>query len=698
MKLDDRTIRQWSTYAPPAAAHAVDLAAKETAAAHSTELLARRERFLVADGQTATLLEQEALLGTNDLVEWNFLARCMCVSLPVCRIVVARPTGTLRATGFLIAPGVVLTNHHVLPDEDFAGSASIEFGYRYDIAGQIGAVEAFDLTPGKFYVSDEALDFAAVAVKPAARSGRSDIARFSYLRLHAETGKVSKGDFVTIVQHPDGEPLRIALRENEVIDADPAKPVIWYRADTAHGSSGAPVFNDSFQVAALHSSGRIQRNDRGEYALRAGGFAKNIEGLRDSDVIWEANVGVRVSRIAPALMQLAAAKFPAVAPIISAAMAGGDVLSRAIEAARGGAPETNELSAGQDAGNGGVLALTTSPARGAGNRELVLPLQLRVSIESQASGAGMRTPATGLGDSLEKFTMQVPVIYDGLEARTGYRPDFLKLKGGKGIALPKLTALGKSIAAPLTGTSKHELKYHKFSVVVHKERRMPLFTAANVDWSDAAKKIDGKKPTRQELTGLPDMVVEQWVLDPRIAPGHQLPDRFYTDDRGAFDKGHLVRREDVCWGTSFADIQKANGDTYHVTNCTPQIEGFNRSGSGEDNWGDFENEVGRQAKTERLILFSGPVFETKDRWFRGLDDHGSVLIQVPRRFWKIVVARGASGLPEAFGFILAQDVVAITEIEFTVSKTWKPHKTKIAALQTLLRGWVDLSPLIAIEK
>ena len=698
MKLDDRTIRQWSSYAPPAAAHSVDLATKETAAAHSTELLARRERFLVADGQTATLLEQEALLGTNDLVEWNFLARCMCVSLPVCRIVVARPTGTLRATGFLIAPGIVLTNHHVLPNEDFAGSASIEFGYRYNIAGQIGTIEAFDLAPGKFYVSDEALDFAAVAVKPAARSGRSDIARFSYLRLHAEAGKVAKGDFVTIIQHPDGEPLRIALRENEVIDADLAKPVIWYRADTAHGSSGAPVFNDSFQVAALHSSGRIQRNDRGEYALRAGGFATSLEGLRDSDVIWEANVGVRVSRIAPALIKLAAAKFPAVAPAISAAMAGGDVLSAAIDQARDGAPGANELPAGREVRNAGDLSLTTAAPRGANSRELILPLQLRVSLESPAGGAGVRTPLTGIGDSLEKFTMQVPVIFDGLDSRTGYRPDFLKLKGGKKIALPKLTALGKTVAAPLTGTSKHELKYHKFSVVVHKERRMALFTAANVDWSDAAKKIDGKKPTRQELTGLADMVIEQWVLDPRIAPGHQLPDRFYTDDRGAFDKGHLVRREDVCWGSSFADIQKANGDTYHVTNCTPQIEGFNRSGSGEENWGDFENEVARQAKAEQLILFSGPVLETQDRWFRGLDDNGSVRIQVPRRFWKIVVARGATGLPEAFGFILAQDVIAITEVEFVVSKTWKPHKAKIAALQTLLRGWVDLSALIAFEK
>src|SRR5678815_2872067 len=89
-------------YSPAAASPAVDLAAKETDAARSAEKLARRETFLTADGQTATALEREALLGTNDLVEWNFLDRCMCVSRPVCRIIVPRPNGTLRATGCLL--------------------------------------------------------------------------------------------------------------------------------------------------------------------------------------------------------------------------------------------------------------------------------------------------------------------------------------------------------------------------------------------------------------------------------------------------------------------------------------------------------------------------------------------------------------------------------------------------------------------
>ena len=34
-----------------------------------------------------------------------------------------------------------------------------------------------------------------------------------------------------------------------------------------------------------------------------------------------------------------------------------------------------------------------------------------------------------------------------------------------------------------------------------------------------------------------------------------------------------------------------NGDTYHTTNCSPQVAGFNRAANGEDNWGDLENLV-----------------------------------------------------------------------------------------------------------
>jgi endonuclease G len=141
----------------------------------------------------------------------------------------------------------------------------------------------------------------------------------------------------------------------------------------------------------------------------------------------------------------------------------------------------------------------------------------------------------------------------------------------------------------------------------------------------------------------------------------------------------------------------ANGDTFHVTNCSPQTSAFNQSSRGEDNWGDFEDEVERITKSEKVIIFSGPILAPQDRWFRGRDENGPVRIQIPQQFWKIVVSKGSSG-PEAYGFVLEQDVRTITEEEFAVSRNWIRAVKRISDIENLLRGWVDLSPLKMIDQ
>ena len=48
-------------------------------------------------------------------------------------------------------------------------------------------------------------------------------------------------------------------------------------------------------------------------------------------------------------------------------------------------------------------------------------------------------------------------------------------------------------------------------------------------------------------------------------------------------------------GADLELLRRANGDTYHITNCSPQMAGFNRS-TGDDNWGDLENHVLSEAR------------------------------------------------------------------------------------------------------
>jgi len=226
------------------------------------------------------------------------------------------------------------------------------------------------------------------------------------------------------------------------------------------------------------------------------------------------------------------------------------------------------------------------------------------------------------------------------------------------------------------------IPYHHFSVALHKARRIALFTASNVNGGEAAKKPEpGRKYDRKTLGGLGANDMEKWFSDPRVDPAYQLPDRFFTNDRGAFDKGHIVRREDVAWGASFAEVQHANGDTFHVTNCSPQVSGFNQSAQGVDNWGDLENNVMKQAAAEKLCVFAGPVLAKDDPIFVGVDDIGPVRIQIPQQYWKVIVARAGDRL-QSFGFVLRQDLSDMP-IEFAVNATWQKYMVSIATLEAL---------------
>lgn len=289
----------------------------------------------------------------------------------------------------------------------------------------------------------------------------------------------------------------------------------------------------------------------------------------------------------------------------------------------------------------------------------------------------------------ERGLGQVPIIHPDLRKRRGYQPDFLDLPSGQPVPLPALTKKGAAAVVTLDDGSP-EIKYHRFSVVLHKKRRLALFTASNVDWRPSMRAPGGKRPTRNQLTGILDDTPEQWVTDPRIPDDFQLPDLFYTADGGAFDKGHIVRRDDVCWGKTFDDIQKGNGDTFHTTNCSPQASAFNRSNKGEDNWGDLENLVQSETSAEKVVVFAGPVLASTDPLFQGRDHRGKVSIQIPLGFWKIIVAT-ANGEPRAYGFVLQQSTprgVSVRDIH--VPKRWIRFMQPIAAIERLLDGHAKL--------
>ena len=250
--------------------------------------------------------------------------------------------------------------------------------------------------------------------------------------------------------------------------------------------------------------------------------------------------------------------------------------------------------------------------------------------------------------------------------RRGYDANFL----GSNIQVSMPKPRASSVLARLKAGGTR-LDYQNFSIQMHAKRRLALITACNVTREARLRKPEPNRDySRKALGGMGENDTERWFLDERLDSRFQLPDAFFTRDEGAFDKGHVVRREDIAWGRDYASVVRANGDTFHVTNCSPQVAQFNQSARGKDNWGDLENLVLTGAADGRLCVFAGPVLDDEDETFVGRGEDGRILrAKIPSRYWKVVVAAATDGIA-AYGFVLEQDLSGV-DLEFTVSQNFR---------------------------
>ncbi|MGY4816872.1 DNA/RNA non-specific endonuclease [Pseudomonas chlororaphis subsp. piscium] len=632
--------------------------------------LTTRSAFLFTGGARPSPVELERIIGTNDLVDEFYFDRALLTGMPVCRVLIRSDAGATigYATGFMVSPRLMLTNEHVFGSPEEAAPSLAEFNYRLGISGEPEPSHRFRLRPDEYFFCNRELDFALVAIEPQSQDGKVPLSSFGYHRLLSKSGKAVLKEWLTIVQHPGGAPRQWAIRENQCIE-DSLPDVIWYMSDTAQGSSGAMVTNDSFQVVALHHSGVARKNSSGLYLLKDGSAVTSLEGIDDALVEWIANEGIRISSICECIAQSAPEKLSYLTEL-KAAMEGGDILSRAFQGACGGKESVAAVEYSGD-------------IQRSGNRIEIGTLVL----ELEAPLAGIATSLrTGNIDAPRSFltareidrnsanqareAMREPIVDLNYDSRMGFDQDFL------GIETPFPAVLDNKLIA-LTKAGEAIIHYEHFSVVLHQERRLAIFTASNVDGSPRVKHPEpGYKYTRDELTGLKENDSEKWLLDPRIDERFQIPDRFYTKDNGAFDKGHIVRREDVCWGDTFAQVQRANGDTFHLTNCSPQRGNFNQSGK-NGIWGQLENFIGAQADEERFCIFAGPVLSKDDEFFPGTER-----VQIPSRFWKVVCAL-KKGKLQVFAFVLEQDLSSIP-MEFYINADWKVRQKPLKELEEIV--------------
>jgi endonuclease G len=545
------------------------------------------------------------------------------------------------ATGFLVSAGLLMTNHHVFPTRSDATGIGANFLYEKSDRG-IEAGVVFELDPDRFYVSDEALDFAIVAVKSRATNGIT-LESLGLITLIEATPKILKGQPVNIIQYPEGGPKQYAVSQNRLVDILDKEGFLHYETDTLGGSSGSPAFSERWELVALHHAG-IPEMRNGRVVATDGRLW--TEDMGDDRVHWIANEGVRVSAMVGKLAGMTLEN-PAEQAILHQLMDSTtdpvDDINQGVTAPPGaGAPEAAARAA---------LGLNLPGDRMANNQ---FTFTGPVTIHVYAPGTP--APAVAVAAPAAMKIEEAAIRFDPDYAdRQGYDPAFLDPDGQ--IRVPAPTVAQERLDEMLEGPNGRPLvlKYHHFELAMNESRRLQMWSAANVDY-DPARKPDGSRAS---------FGTDKWILDKRIPAAAQLTDPDFYKPAGKIDRGHIVRREDNAWGDSDREVEFANSDTFHWTNCTPQHEAFNRSAPGgaygdmKGLWGDFENFIqkSRKGNDTKACILAGPILADDDP----TADFGDGDIAYPIRFWKVIcVVEPAAGHGKAlrvFGFILSQKPV-----------------------------------------
>lgn len=633
-----------------------------------------RQTPVVAEEITREIVN-EAIIGAADFLSVEFLERGVAAARSVGRVLIGQPgLWRARGTGFLVGPGLAMTNQHVLTSAGMAANCALQMDYEQSGFGVVRPPQEFRLEPERFFLADEGLDFALVAV--AATSARGGLlSDHGWLPLVEAQGKISISDkdHINIIQHPRGEEKQVVLRDNRVLDMrtggdatdDQIGAFLHYQADTDKGSSGSPVMSDTWQVVALHHSGVPEKDAAGRWLNKQG--KPWIDGQdRVEDISWIANEAVRISGILG---------FVKSAQLVPAARAFVDTALGATP----GTPAEESAAAVIGQGDGAPVRLIAKdepdgPLRiDAGSVSFDIPLRVTLSLGPARPRVPPAEPARQMPAVLERIDPAQ------LADRGGYAPGFL----GFDLPLPAIRDRPRfgglqAITQPARPDDSHELRYHGYSVLMCAGRRLAYLSACNADFLAPVQ-----VPSEEGGGG--------WRFDPRMPSASQIGRSYYLGND--LDRGHLSRRNDLARGETRAIAIARNRDSFFWTNCAPQHFLLNQSdrftGAALQLWGDLEDHIAAQgAQNGRLSIFNGPVFSEADLPYRDA--------LVPLAFYKIAVWNDADG-PGAVGFVLEQgDLLASLAQEAIDPGAFSIRQRRIAAIGADLD--LDLAGLAALDR
>ena len=330
----------------------------------------------------------ERIINGENFLGVRFFALGQRAGRAIARIDIRTPDGRSGSgTGSLVSSRLMLTNNHVLESPDWARGSSAVFDFEDDLENKPRATVVFQLDPDTFFFTDKDFDFTLVAVKTTALHTGTSLSDYGFNPLDDSQGKVTIGEPINIIQHPSGLLKQVVLQENRLLDL-PDDPPGWlhYESDTMPGSSGAPLFNNRWEMVGLHHSGWPKRNAQGQIlTVNDQIWTRDMGELA---IKWLGNEGARVSQI----LQIVKAK--------QAAMEAGHqaLVTELLTPPRTGsvvAPPVVEVST-PPAERAPVERTTTSPGvQSAGSSGVTLTIPLHITVSLGGASPAPTTTSTG---------------------------------------------------------------------------------------------------------------------------------------------------------------------------------------------------------------------------------------------------------------------------------------------------------------
>ena len=275
---------------------------------------------------------ERIILPDNNLLPVHFLEEGATKQRAVARVARKSPHGGW-GTGWMVGRDLMMTNNHVISTPAQAAGLQAEFNYQLTVDGAAQTPDVYQFDPDGFFYTNAALDFTLIKVRckplvlqlplkveatddgqylvldeaaiaegdaapvlpgvpagpivptmPGVVTPRLPIPRppiflcysagSRWGRLQLPTGTVTVADdqHINIVQHPQGRRKEVAVQQNRLTNIYANH--LRYTTDTEPGSSGSPVFDNGWDLLAIHHAG-----------------GERVNG------VWINNQGVRIDRI-----------------------------------------------------------------------------------------------------------------------------------------------------------------------------------------------------------------------------------------------------------------------------------------------------------------------------------------------------------------------------------------------------------------